>query len=76
LCHRSCEGIFDPGERRSAIGDALDDQVIAGTIRDRVLGSQLKAGFHVRAILPNYLRDARSGNFATLLEWQSPDAIG
>jgi GNAT superfamily N-acetyltransferase len=52
------------------------EQVVAGTIRDRVLGSQLKAGFQVRAILPNYLRDARSGNFATLLEWQNPDVTG
>lgn len=47
-------------------------QVTEGTIRDRVLGSQLRAGFVVRDILPNYLRDGRSGNFATLLEWTNP----
>lgn len=40
-----------------------------GEVEDRVLTSQLRAGFEVRGILPGYLHDARSRSFATLLEW-------
>jgi GNAT superfamily N-acetyltransferase len=50
------------------------DEVLQGRIRDRVLGSQLKAGFAVRGILVGYLRDPRSRDYATLLEWVRPDA--
>jgi hypothetical protein len=46
--------------------------VLRGEIRDRVLGSQLKAGFAVRGILAGYLRDPRSLDYATLLEWVRP----
>jgi hypothetical protein len=44
-------------------------RVMRGEIRDRVLGSQLKAGFAVRGLLVGYLRDPRSRDYATLLEW-------
>ena len=47
------------------------DRVIRGELRDRVLGSQLKAGFTVRGILDGYLADPRSRNYATLLEWRA-----
>ncbi len=43
--------------------------VTHGRIRDRVLGGQLRAGFEVLGILPGYLQDARSCDYATLLEW-------
>jgi hypothetical protein len=46
--------------------------VLRGEIRDRVLGSQIKASFTVRGILVGYLRDPRSRDYATLLEWRSP----
>ncbi|HEY1697464.1 MAG TPA: GNAT family N-acetyltransferase [Polyangiaceae bacterium] len=46
-------------------------RVVRGEIRDRVLGSQLKAGFAVRGILHDYLADPRSRNYATLLEWRA-----
>jgi GNAT superfamily N-acetyltransferase len=42
-----------------------------GEVQDRVLTSQLRAGFAVRGILPGYLHDARSRSCATLLEWVS-----
>jgi ribosomal protein S18 acetylase RimI-like enzyme len=45
---------------------------LQGTLRDRVYGSQIKAGFAVRGILRNYLRDPRSCDCATLLEWVRP----
>jgi ribosomal protein S18 acetylase RimI-like enzyme len=47
-------------------------RVLRGELRDRVLGSQTKAGFEVRGILVNYLRDPRSLDYATLLEWRAP----
>jgi hypothetical protein len=48
------------------------DRVKRGELVDRVLGSQLKAGFAVRGILAGYLRDPRSCDYATLLEWVRP----
>ncbi len=45
---------------------------LRGEIRDRVLGSQLKAGFEVRGILERYLKDPRSRDYATLLVWDAP----
>lgn len=45
------------------------ESALRGDIRDRVLGSQLKAGFTVQGILVGYLRDPRSCDYATLLEW-------
>jgi GNAT superfamily N-acetyltransferase len=48
-------------------------RVLAGKLHDRVLVSQLRAGFAVRGILPGYLHDWRSRHFATLLEWTNPD---
>ena len=47
--------------------------VLRGELRDRVLGSQVKSGFSVRGILVGYLRDPRSCDYATLLEWVRPD---
>lgn len=49
-------------------------RVLRGELRDRVLGSQLRAGFAVRGILSGYLRDPRSRDCATLLEWVRPGA--
>jgi GNAT superfamily N-acetyltransferase len=49
------------------------DRVLSGELHDRVLVSQLRAGFVVRGILEAYLHDWRSRSFATLLEWQNPD---
>jgi ribosomal protein S18 acetylase RimI-like enzyme len=45
---------------------------LEGKLRDRVLGSQIKAGFAVRGILRSYLGDPRSCDYATLLEWARP----
>lgn len=54
--------------------DAYVAEVIAGRRRDRVLGSQLKAGFAVRGVMPGYLDDWRSASFATLLDWEASAA--
>lgn len=47
-------------------------EVSRGVRKDRVLGSQLKAGFVVKGILTNYLDDWRSASFATHLYWENP----
>ncbi len=47
-------------------------EVVRGARKDRVLTSQLRAGFVVRGILPGYLHDWRSVHFATLLTWSPP----
>jgi len=55
---------------------AYVDDVVRGRRKDRVLGSQLRAGFSVRGILEGYLEDWRSASFATLLVWDNPAAPG
>lgn len=52
---------------------AYVDDVIRGTRTDKVLGSQLRAGFVVQGILRDYLHDWRSASYATLLTWTNPD---
>ncbi len=49
------------------------ERVSEGDLHDPVLSFQLKEGFELRGLLPNYVRDQRSRNFATLLEWLNPD---
>lgn len=46
-------------------------EVEAGRRRDRVLGSQLRAGFTVRGILRPYLDDWRSAGAASLIVWDN-----
>jgi GNAT superfamily N-acetyltransferase len=53
--------------------EAYIDDVVLGVRIDRVLTSQLKAGFVVRGVLPSYLPDPKSCDFASLLEWVNPD---
>lgn len=48
-------------------------QVVAGEFRDLVLSFQLREGFVLRGVMPNYLKDAKSGNHASLIEWLNPD---
>jgi GNAT superfamily N-acetyltransferase len=55
--------------------EAYVNEVVTGARKDRVLSSQLRAGFTVKSVLCNYLDDWRSGSFATLLEWRNPDHV-
>ncbi len=48
-------------------------QVKEGEIADPVLGFQLREGFVVRGIMKNYIRDPKSCNHASLIEWLNPD---
>lgn len=54
--------------------EAYVDQVIAGELRDPTLTFQLHRGFHVLAVVPNYLRhDPESLGHAAVIEWLNPD---
>jgi GNAT superfamily N-acetyltransferase len=44
-------------------------RVVAGTIFDPTLSVQLRQGFHIRALLPNYLPDSATDGWSVLLEW-------
>ena len=44
-------------------------KVITGEMHDPVLSFQLKNGFRFVKVLPDYLYDRRSVNYASFLEW-------
>lgn len=44
-------------------------------IKEPVLAFQLRNGFKFIKILPNYMKDPRSLNYATFIEWKNPDFI-
>ncbi len=56
---------YTPAEYVYAVQDGL--------VKDPVMGFQLKEGFVVRDVMANYIRDPRSMNYATLIEWLNPD---
>ena len=47
-------------------------KVVNGERKDPVLSFQLKNGFKFIKILPNYLYDKRSLNYASFVEWLNP----
>ena len=48
------------------------DLVVAGAITDSTLSFQLGRGFEVRGLLEDYIEDAASDNWATLIVWDNP----
>jgi GNAT superfamily N-acetyltransferase len=52
---------------------AYVDRVLAGELHDSTLNFQLRMGFVVRGLIPNYIEDSASDNWATLIEWVNPD---
>jgi ribosomal protein S18 acetylase RimI-like enzyme len=48
-------------------------KVVAEELSDPVLSFQLKNGFQFIKILPNYLKDRRSLNYAAFIEWKNPE---
>ncbi len=47
-------------------------KVVAGELRDPTLSPQIKAGYHVKGVVMEYLDDAQSLNFATYLVFDNP----
>lgn len=52
--------------------DQYVQEVIKGNIADPVITFQLANGFKYIKILPNYIKDSRSLNYATFIEWLNP----
>lgn len=50
-------------------------KVITGELRDPVLSFQLKNGFKFVKILPNYMKDSRSLDNASFIEWINPHYV-
>jgi ribosomal protein S18 acetylase RimI-like enzyme len=48
-------------------------KVLKKEIKEPVLSFQLRNGFKFIKILPNYLKDPRSLNYATFIEWKNPE---
>jgi GNAT superfamily N-acetyltransferase len=48
------------------------ERVVAGAIYDTTLSFQLGRGFEVRGLLEEYIEDAASNNWATLIVWENP----
>ncbi len=48
-------------------------RVAAGELRDLTLSFQIREGFVLRGVIPNYLNDPHSLNYASLIEWLNPD---
>lgn len=63
---------FDDHRAQLSI-EAYVEAVLAGTLKDRVLSPQLRSGLRYRGLLPDYLNDPRSRNYASLLVWENPD---
>ncbi len=50
-------------------------RVTGGDFRDLVLSFQLREGFQLRGVMPNYLKDPKSHNHASLIEWLNPEYV-
>lgn len=48
------------------------EKVMAGELKDPVITFLLRAGRTPLALVPNYLEDEESHNFALLMEWKNP----
>lgn len=51
------------------------EKVAKEELKDLVLSFQLKNGFKFIKILPDYMRDSRSLNYATFIEWINPKYV-
>jgi ribosomal protein S18 acetylase RimI-like enzyme len=60
----------DYADKMSAVEYA--QRVINGEFKDPVLSFELENGFKFIKILPNYLDDVRSLNYASFIEWLNP----
>ena len=51
------------------------EKVVKGELKDLVLSFQLNNGFRFIKILPNYMKDSRSRNYASFIEWINPKYV-
>jgi GNAT superfamily N-acetyltransferase len=50
------------------------ERVVDGELSDPTLTFQMRNGFEVRGLLEGYIEDEITGNWATLIVWENPDA--
>jgi ribosomal protein S18 acetylase RimI-like enzyme len=50
-------------------------RVVKGELKDLVLSFQLNNGFRFIKVLPNYMKDSRSLNYASFIEWINPKYV-
>jgi ribosomal protein S18 acetylase RimI-like enzyme len=50
-------------------------RVVKGELNDLVLSFQLNNGFRFIKVLPNYMKDSRSLNYASFIEWINPKYV-
>lgn len=62
---------FEYASKMSAEEYAM--KIVKGELSDPVLSFQLNNGFKFIKVMPNYMRDPRSLNYATFIEWLNPD---
>lgn len=48
-------------------------RVVDGALFDSTLSFQLRMGFRVRTLIPDYIEDSASDHWATLIEWRNPE---
>ena len=62
-----------PKHRRALSVPEYVNKVVSGEIVDPTLSFQLKNGFVVKGLLEDYIEDAASENWSTLIVWDNPD---
>lgn len=53
--------------------EAYVARVVRGEIEDPVLTVQLRRGYHVYGIIPDYVDDTSSAGYGALIVWRNPD---
>lgn len=64
------------GYHRHREGMSIEDyvaRVVRGELRDPVLSVQLRRGYNLYGIIPDYLDDPSCANYGALLVWRNPD---
>lgn len=65
--------LLNYSEHADMTAEEYAKKVVAGELSDPVLSFQLKNGFQFIKILPDYMKDRRSLNYATFIEWKNPE---
>jgi hypothetical protein len=58
---------------RNDADEAYVARVVRGEIDDPTLTVQLRRGYHVYGMIPDYLEDPSSANYGVFVIWRNPD---
>jgi GNAT superfamily N-acetyltransferase len=70
------EGAMPKGYQRHGGVLSIDEyvaRVVQGEIADPVLSGQLRRGYEVHGLIPDYLDDPSCANYGVLIVWRNPD---